>query len=89
MDSNLVLRLLYVSREACCRLGLAEVSKSIETSLLVLAISRLGATNRCNFNLYRGFVSREIHLLGRGECVLFATCVPAPDSILCPVRLAK
>lgn len=58
MDADLVLRFLYVSCEAGCWLGLEAEPKLDDSGVLALAVCRVDASNRCDFDLHWGFVSR-------------------------------
>lgn len=89
MDADLVLRFLYVSCEAGGWLGLEAQPKLFKSGVLALAVCGVDASNRCDFDLHWGFVSRKVHFLGRCHGILSAACVFAPDSILCSLTLAK
>jgi hypothetical protein len=58
VDADLVLRFLYVSREAGCWLGLEAEPKLDDSGVLALAVFSVDASNRCDFELPWGFVYR-------------------------------
>ena len=89
MDADLVLRFLYVPCEAGGWLGLEAKPKLFKSGVLALAVCSVDASNRSDSNLHWGFVSRKVHLLGRGYGILSAACLFAPGTILCTLTLAK